>query len=273
MKLQVASLLALTTSATHIRSRRGASGTGCPIDWTDDGNGNCLPDGNDFAVTCDTTSMTITFNLNHLYEDGSNIANSTQLSQQGDRLGEIGTCDIDVGTLNNGVITVGLTYGDCMNVNDNGGEISFSASITGSSTISAGSDHNTGADIHTGRVLGFEVECTVQSDYSVNLQTFVATRSFTSGEVNSTHDDHTSTALSDISFSMSAWLLADKTIQIDSTQPVNIGMPIIIQIESSTNIAADNGFRWYIETCTAEANSITYDIIKVIYTLLLKVSF
>ena len=70
MKLQLASLLALSASAAHIRSRRGVSGTGCPIDWIQaDGPDNCLPDGDDFAVTCRTDMMVISFNLNHQYND------------------------------------------------------------------------------------------------------------------------------------------------------------------------------------------------------------
>ena len=270
MKLQLASLLALSASAAHIRSRRGVSGTGCPIDWIEaDGPDNCLPDGDDFSVTCNTDSMTISFNLNHLYEDGQAIGNQTLFTQQNSVLGTIGpnsdpSClEIDAGMWGGNRITVGLMYGNCMDVGQDGDEMTFTTKIAGDSQIASHSDNNSSVSIHTGRVLEFEVECRVQSNFDVELQTYVATRSFSGGEVNSTHSNHNSTALSDISFTMTAMLEAMPSVTIDQNQPVNIGMPIIIQVESSTAIADENGFRWYIESCTAAKDGRSYDIIKV----------
>jgi hypothetical protein len=204
--------------------------------------------------------------LDHLYEDGNNVGNTTLFSSQNTQLGSIGdggVCRIDQNMDGNGdgIYTAILQYGTCNTITESGGNITISTTVSGDSNISTDSDHNTTASIHVGRTLEFEAECTFQSDYTVDLQTYVATQGFSAGTVGDGDSGYNSTALNDISFEMTAWLEAMDSIQINQGQPVNIGMPIIIRIESSASIVSNNGFAWYVESCTA-GSSPSYDIIK-----------
>ena len=64
MKLSAAALFAVT-SAT------------CPTGWSaGTAAGTCVPDG--VTISCSDTTMTVTFSLNHVYEEGSTELDATQ---------------------------------------------------------------------------------------------------------------------------------------------------------------------------------------------------
>ena len=279
--MKLSQLISLSTvyvaveGASH-KSRR-SSGVLCPTDWVQDPNDSskCLPDAGttDFGVTCGASSMSVTFNYNHLYENiESFLDGNSELDTETTTLGKFGNgCEFHrAGHYNGGKFTLNIDYANpCVTLLHENDEISASTLIQGSSNLTTYTDYNGGVEIHVGQVLSFAAVCKWADTETVEVGALsVTTEDFSPNAGTADEGDAGYTAFAP-TFTIRAYDSDQYSLGAmdTSTDDVEIGERVYFLIKSDETVEDGGTFEWYASDCTvyagADATGSFYPIIKV----------
>ena len=253
--------------------------TSCPSDWTQDPDDSkkCLPDAtsSDFSVTCGASSMLLTFNYNHLYENIESFLDGNSLEDTGTTVigqytdGKAACNIIRAGNYTDGKFTLSIDYtSSCATLLHANDEISISTLVQGHSNLATVTDYDNGVEVHVGQVLSFNAVCKWSDTESVEIGALsVTTEDFSSKAGTANEGDGGYTSF-EPSFSMAAYSDSTRKVQMDlNSDSAEIGESVHLTIVSDQTIESGGAFEWYVTDCTvyAEENSggSSYPIIKV----------
>merc|ERR1711935_1089794 len=202
-KMKLSQLISISTvyaaaegaSTQGRRPRREAPSITCPPSWVLDPNDStkCLPDAGktDFDINCGPSSMMLTFNYNHLYENiesflDGNMYENTSTSPIGLYTNGKDACNIiRAGSYVDGKFTLSIDYkSSCVTLFHGNDEISVSTTVKGHTNLATITDYDQGVEVHVGQVLQFNAVCKWADTKTVEVGALsVTTADFSSNAV------------------------------------------------------------------------------------------
>lgn len=230
MKLSAAALFAVTTAS-------------CPTGWSDGVvTGTCVPDG--VTISCSDTTMTVSFSLNHVYEEGSSELDATQ---QAAAMADI-SGQTDAGCVD---FTYDITAGSFSAVYDidtcttaahdsTNGLITFTNSFIGDEAALLRDG------IITTKVLSFEAQCQFLDSATVAIDGITVDPGTNVAETVSDTGSFT--------FNIESYIDSLYTTAADATNKVEIGDKVYTRVWTTNTLPA--AIEYHVTDCTAYE---TYD--------------
>jgi len=260
------------------RPRREAPSITCPPSWVLDPNDStkCLPDAGktDFDINCGPSSMMLTFNYNHLYENiesflDGNMYENTSTSPIGLYTNGKDACNIiRAGSYVDGKFTLSIDYtSSCVTLYHGKDRISVSTTIKGHTNLATSTDYDNGVEVHVGQVLSFAAVCSWADTETVEVGALsVTTADFSPNAGTADEGDAGYTAFVP-TFSIYAYRSNDRSPALNvADDSVEIGEKVYFSISSDQTVETGGTFEWYVTDCTvyseADAAGSSYPIIK-----------
>merc|ERR1711935_512183 len=274
-KMKLSQLISISTvyaaaegaSTQGRRPRREAPSITCPPSWVLDPNDStkCLPDAGktDFGINCGPSSMMLTFNYNHLYENiesflDGNMYENTSTSPIGLYTNGKDACNIiRAGSYVDGKFTLSIDYtSSCVTLFHGNDEISVSTIVKGHTNLATITDYDSGVEVHVGQVLQFNAVCKWADTKTVEVGALsVTTADFSSNAGTADEGDAGYTAFTP-SFSMAAYSDSTRSTFVDpNSDTVEIGEKLYISVAEINTMESAGTFEWYVTDCTVWAGA------------------
>ena len=225
MKLSAAALFAVT-SAT------------CPTGWSaGTAVGTCVPDG--VTIACSDTTMTVTFSLNHVYEEGATELDATQqAAAMADISGQTaGGCVDFAYDVTAGEFVASYDIDTCTTPahDASAGVITFTNSFIGDEAALLRDG------IITTKVLSFEAQCQFSDSATVSIDGITVDPGTNIAETISDTGSFT--------FSIESYIDSGFTTVADSTNKVEIGDPVYTKVWTDNTLPA--AIEYHVTDCIA----------------------